>query len=351
MEGEQMNNYILSEQELQLLQGCEPEEVQMETIYKKYLFDVTKAHKEPEPILMKDDKTVLTLGNFSCISGQAKSRKSFLITAITGAFLCDCGYLGFEGTNHTGTVLYCDTEQSEGHVNRVVNRIYKIANIPTGERTDKLTILALREADPRTRRKLIEYAITKLKPTLVVIDGVSDLFENGVNDEREAIEIVSELMRITSEFNCHILTALHTNPGTAKVRGHAGSEVTRKAETVLQVSKDGENSLVESTHSRDKDIDKFAFFITSEGLPMQTEVQEKSPSKEALINGFLKILPYPDSTTHTELTQRVMNEFGVKTPMAKRKIAQALNYKIIAKAETGLYHLIKAECTEQNIYF
>ena len=65
-------------------------------------------------------------------------------------------------------------------------------------------------------------------------------------------------------------TVLHLNKGDDNTRGHVGSELNNKAETVLQISKNMENgniSEVRAMHIRDKEFTPFAFEIGKDSLP------------------------------------------------------------------------------------
>lgn len=97
----------------------------------QYWLDLSVSIPEPEPLIRQGDVTMCTKGNFSCVTGQAKSRKTFLISAMVGAFLCPDEYLGMNGTTDTGTVLYIDTEQAIPHVHRIIRRIVTIPNPPS----------------------------------------------------------------------------------------------------------------------------------------------------------------------------------------------------------------------------
>ena len=121
---------------------------------------------------------------------------------------------------------------------------------------------------------MVEYAIENT-PNLgfVVIDGIRDLI-TSINDEAEASNIASKLLKWTEEFNIHIVVVLHENPGSDKARGHIGTELMNKAETViaLQVDKYDENvSIVSAGFCRNKAFKPFAFTITDEGLPEMIE--------------------------------------------------------------------------------
>mgnify|MGYP000993534520 FL=1 len=211
-----------------------------------------------------------THGNFSMVKGKAKSKKSFFINmaiaAAVGKGLLQ-NKLRSPVKDDFNQVLYFDTEQSKYHVQKAVKRI--CSQIGVGIPSN-LNTYGLRKSSPSERLKLVEYAIENT-PSLgfVVIDGIRDLI-TSINDEAEASNIASNLLKWTEEFNIHIIVVLHENPGSDKARGHIGTELMNKAETViaLQVDKYDESvSIVSAGFCRNKAFKPFAFTITDEGLP------------------------------------------------------------------------------------
>lgn len=211
-----------------------------------------------------------THGNFSLVKGKAKSKKSFFINmaiaAAVGKGLLQNKLRSLlkDGFNQ---VLYFDTEQSKYHVQRAVKRICTQIDVDI---PNNLNTYGLRKSSPSERLKLAEYAIENT-PSLgfVVIDGIRDLI-TSINDEAEASNIASKLLKWTEEYNIHIVVVLHENPGSDKARGHIGTELMNKAETViaLQVDKYDESvSSVSAGFCRNKAFKPFAFTITDEGLP------------------------------------------------------------------------------------
>ena len=81
------------------------------------------------------------------------------------------------------------------------------------------------------------------------------------------------------------MVVLHENPGSDKARGHIGTELTNKAETVItvQVDKyDDDVSIVSAGFCRNKSFKPFAFTITDEDLPKIIEdydIQMKAKKK------------------------------------------------------------------------
>src|SRR5688572_8152981 len=86
---------------------------------KKALIDPTIETVESPMIASIGHTPIATLGNFSCIIGKAKSKKTFLITIIVAAFLK--GAIDFiQAHRSTGKsrIIWFDTEQSRNHVVR-----------------------------------------------------------------------------------------------------------------------------------------------------------------------------------------------------------------------------------------
>ena len=179
-------------------------------------------------------------------------------------------------------VLYFDTEQSKYHVQKAVKRICRQINV---SEPSNLYTYGLRKLSPSERLKLIEYAIEN-NPNLgfVVIDGIRDLI-TSINDEAEASNMASKLLKWTEEQNIHIIVVLHENPGSDKARGHIGTELTNKAETVIALEVDKYNdsvSIVNAGFCRNKSFESFAFEIDKDGLPQIIEdyvIQSKAIKK------------------------------------------------------------------------
>lgn len=236
---------------------------------------VTDKILQPKPAWVQtnsSDESILgTLGNFSLVIGKAKSKKSFFIniaiSAVTGKDLL----LGqFRGclAHDKRTVLYFDTEQGKYHVQLALKRICAQINLIEPE---NLKVYGLRPYEPLERLKMIEYAITHTENLgFVVIDGIKDLV-TSINDEEQATMIASKLLKWTDEREIHILTVLHQNKSDNNARGHIGTELINKAETVLSVTKnenDNAISVVEPQQCRNKEPEPFAFEINNEGIPI-----------------------------------------------------------------------------------
>lgn len=254
-----------------------------------YEIRLDKALVEPKPILARGKAVIGSEGNLSAIVGEAKSKKSFLCTAMVGDMLSlalpPTSTNGFN--NRAAKVLWVDTEQSELHVRKIARRLSALTGWADSEKLHPfLKLYALREEPPKERLRLLLQAIEAWQPKLIVIDGIADL-QHNTNDLEESERIITQLMAISSLCRCHILCVLHTNPNSDKARGHVGSALQRKAETVLYVHKVGEKSVVEPQFCRNEPFERFAFVVSNEqlaeGLPcpasLPTEGEQRSDNE------------------------------------------------------------------------
>lgn len=290
--------------------------------------DLSERLEEPVPVVTLDSMTVCSEGNLSAVVGEAKSKKTFLCSALVGGLLSAAGYMGFGPADKR--VLWIDTEQSEAHIHRVIRRTHIIACLDCTENDPHLRVLGLREQDPRERAQVAFDAIELYRPDLVVIDGVADLQYN-TNDLEESERIITQLMRLSSHYRTHILCVLHTNPGSDKARGHVGSALQRKAETVFYVHRVGQTSLVEPQFCRNEPFERFAFRIDDEGLPVLCE----PPASAENVCVRLLQEEFGGAVERAVLTQRIVAAEGCTTNSARVKITRALKRGLLRSSDDG----------------
>ena len=269
--------------------------------------------------------TIGTLGNFSLLTGKAKSRKSFLISAVTSAVLSnDLIHGKYKGQlpEEQSDVVYFDTEQGKYHVQQAQKRICRQAKI---DKPKNLHIYHLRALKPSERLKVIEAVIyANDNIGFVVIDGIRDLV-TSINDEAKATEISSKLLKWSEELNIHIVVVLHQNKGNAFARGHLGTELINKAELVLSVTKQNGNediSVVKPEYSRGIQPESFAFTII-DGLPSAVDnfvekTANSSSSKQKLAhlqnedkNKLLKeVFSHENGFKYSELVKQIKRSYS-----------------------------------------
>ena len=249
-------------------------------IFQEAFVDVTKKIEHP-PIAISIGThssgtqtfptSFATYGNFSCIIGASKSRKTFLKSLLTSVFI------GGQANAYTSNIIShrerdmyvidIDTEQSEYHSQKVFQRVCRMV----GSNYPFYKPFALRPYTFTQRVQFIEYLIyeSEFKDNigLMCIDGIADLISD-INDISKADEIIQKLMKWTHDKKMHIIANLHTNFDSKKARGHLGSFVLQKAETVAHVERGESNmSNVSFPYSRGYPIDDFKFSINQDGIP------------------------------------------------------------------------------------
>ncbi|UAB84354.1 AAA family ATPase [Zunongwangia sp. SCSIO 43204] len=235
---------------------------------------------EERPILWINNTGYGTKGNISIFIGKAKSKKSMLVSMFSAALIGCNSITGFEPGEDCSKGVIFDTEQSKRHCQLQYRRINKLHG---GEISSLLDYYMLRPYAPEERLKMIEKVIySNSDISFVVIDGVADLLSKGVNDEEEAIAVTNKLMKWSLERNIHIITILHQNKGDNNAKGHIGSQLVQKSETVLSVEKEATNpkiSTVSSPYSRGMEIEPFHFSINDQtGVPYIIEDYSKANS-------------------------------------------------------------------------
>ena len=280
-----------------------PEEDFLSDILSASQIRATDTYETPPQIIWIDNSTIATLGNFSASTGKAKSKKTFNVSAIVAASLAGKQVLNYRAHLPEGKrkILYVDTEQSRFHCHNVLERILRLAGLPTTTDSENLDFICLREYSPAIRIGVIDYALRQRKGYgLVIIDGIRDLMLD-INSTGESVEVINKMMEWSSKYDLHIHCVLHQNKGDNNVRGHIGTEMNNKAETVLVITKSTTNpdiSEVKAMHIREKEFKPFAFTVNEDGLP---EIVEHTPEKE---EGDKQ----PSRFTYQDLTSEQHNE-------------------------------------------
>ena len=283
-------------------------------LWKSIRLKVTDTYDVPPEILWVNGSTIGTLGNFSASTGKAKSKKTFNISAIVAAALTNDEVLHYSAClpPDKRKILYVDTEQSRYHCHKVMERILRLAGLPTDQDRDDFVFIVLREQTPDMRKRIIEYMLENMPDVgLLIIDGIRDLMYD-INSPSESTDLINLLMRWSSGYNLHIHTVLHLNKGDDNTRGHIGTELNNKAETVLQITKSTQDGNISEVKAA-----PFAFRINDSALP-------------EVVDGYVFQQPKQEkSFPLTELTEQqhrtaLENGFGKRTVQGYSNVIQAL---------------------------
>lgn len=232
-------------------------------------------------------------GGVSVIQAQKKAGKTAFLEGKCAALLSeghDGDFLGWSCDDSCdGVVLHFDCEQSASDHWDFCQRVAKRAQISPSD--PRWRSYCVNDWEPEGIIELIGAEVEFHRTTgikEVVIDGYGDLVKS-VNDETECNGIVRWLMGIAKEADAHVSGVLHLNPaaqgGWAKSRGHLGSQLERKAETIIQIERDEEKEISSAYTSASrkapinkKDAIRFAFDREKGGwalLPSKAEEKAK----------------------------------------------------------------------------
>lgn len=270
---------LINIEEIKLDKPIEEKEIDFNSLHDKYLVDLSEELK-PQPVAISIGESefkgnlypnpVCSYGDFSCIVGESKAKKSFLKSLLVARYIGGYsheyapeikGYLS-EGK----FIIDIDTEQGHYHSQKTFRRVGFM------EKTNSHLYkpFRLRPLSPNERLKFIDWIFNesqyKSNIGLLIIDGIADLIHD-INDIEESTKVVQKLMTWTEESNCHIITVLHLNPGSDKPKGHLGTFVMQKAESIIRVKReDSEVSSVTADYARNRAFDPFCIRINN-GLP------------------------------------------------------------------------------------
>jgi hypothetical protein len=212
-------------------------------------------HNKPEerkPLINVKDQSFLTYQNISTILSPPGAGKSSVCEAICSSLLNkDCDSLGIIVSDEVKRILFIDSERSEIDV----WKSYRNIGIRSQNREvspDKILLAGFREI-LRIKDKIecTESLLKMFTPQILVIDGIADFMHNS-NDLMESGELEIWIRSLTQKYNVSILLTIHPNKGTYTPRGHLGSELCRRSESVLAIKKEGVTRVLTSDFEHGK---------------------------------------------------------------------------------------------------
>lgn len=224
--------------------------------FTEYEINLSKKPKTYIPLVTFGKSVVMSRCSLSAITGKAKSRKSTLVSLLCQKYL----------TETNGKILIIDTEQAEYYVHKNAQRLHKMMGWRVDASNERFITLQFRGAATDKRFELFSKAVKHYRPDLIFLDGVRDLLKD-FNNINEVVSVVDELMRLTEDYKCHISCVLHENKGDNNMRGHLGTEIQNKAETVIGINYDQETSTAEPRYTRNIPFHSFEYGYNKDGIP------------------------------------------------------------------------------------
>lgn len=221
---------------------------ELEAYIAEHSFDRKKLPPEDSHILFVNGQPIGSRCNIVSITGKAKSRKTVVASAVaTACFIQDNPFLNFTAElAPEEVVLIIDTEQGYYHFYQSTVRIMNAAGYTEGQPRN-FHAVRTRDATRQYRTELTEYLIEKLRPAVVILDGVSDYVAN-INDQEEATDFSEKLLAWTDRYNLLLIAVIHTTKTTGYMTGALGTTLEKKSQTVIKVEKPEEEDQQQFSH-------------------------------------------------------------------------------------------------------
>ena len=252
-------------------------------------------------------------GELVGLTGKTKSGKTFISSILMTLCFREEVLTILRESPEPLHVLWYDTEQSDESTqdilkNRIVPMIGKGLSVEEfNSLTEELfnplnststvlsTSCALKPLNPyfnifnvrqdmwRERLPLLEAAIERFKPDLVIVDGIRDLI-NDINDGVLAQDTVERLMHLASGQHCCIACILHQNKSAEdkNLRGWIGTELTHKAFEVYECEKSEDRifSFCQKLTRKYDILDTLKYMVDEQGIPQLASIEQVLESEQ-----------------------------------------------------------------------
>jgi RecA-family ATPase len=199
---------------------------------------------QPRDVLVEG---VLRVNEVALLIGAAKANKTWIGIDLALAITEGGRFMGALNCPMAGDVLYLDAESSR----EMLAERFRLSRLNSPKEIGKLSILCQRGKSPETvsdALDIIAQGISQSQASLCIIDTLSAYFPiANENDNAEATNIMSRLVKVAEEYACALCIVHHTPKmsGTQRtvVDAAAGAGAyTRRADSIIAVrQEDGEN--------------------------------------------------------------------------------------------------------------
>lgn len=284
---------------------------------------VTDDIPRPIPIIKLGGATIASLSDVTTLTGKAKSRKSYFLSAVITAALNPEYYkdhLEVVLPKERDHIIWIDTEQSDFWSQQILKRVHW-SGVPEVLIDERIHYYNCRSLSTQEICAFLYFAIKThhVNSSLCIVDGSRDLVDS-INDEVEAKNLSRWLPEMAKKYVMNITNIIHQNPGGqdgSKVRGTLGTELMNKSEFIIEIKKHPEEkniSTVAPMMSRDIEADEQCFMI-EDGVLQFTDAPVNSTEKKGK---FLYELAIHDLKNITK------DAFRLKTSLSQAKLKVSL---------------------------
>lgn len=311
---------------------------------------ITDSTDIPEQVekIKSHGETIATNGDLIAFSGGVKTGKSstqdpFMAAAITLDGIINDPIEGVEIIPNVNSeaVIHIDTEQSRSKHKQKVKAIIKRARLkscPDNFLSYNLKQLNLDEYRPTTTNILKAAAKKFGKIYMIVVDGIADYISDPNNTE-ESNSIVKYFEQIAIEYDCPVLVIIHTNPGGDKERGNLGSQIIRKAASVLSVKVEGDITYLEPKYLRNAGRGKVPTILftydTDKGYHVCCGTKKDSSSKPSIKNKLQDavdiIFAPPKALGYTKIIDELMQYYECSQRTAVTRWKEIQSFELVTQ--------------------
>lgn len=322
---------------------------------------------EQEYLFRLHDKPCFPLGELVGVTGKQKSGKTFF-SSILITIAMRGRLMGMRRIRDTiPRVMWIDTEQSRQSTQKILkNRVMRMIlcdNHTINDIERHIDVFNLRADNWDERLALVETAVRRHCPELVIFDGIRDCI-NDINDQVLSENIISRLTQLASGMQfqngqpmpvsiwppCCIVCVLHENksPDDNTLRGAIGTELGNKAFEVYEVTKDMNTQIFKAQQRETREYtitEPLEFVVNDHGLPQllnESDIQEPilpevTPTEfTVLCNIFRSIIPEGGEVRANTMRSMMDDMFGFKSNRRRDEyIEQAVALKIISRRQAS----------------
>ena len=314
-------------------------------------FDPLVEPPELRAVYRIGNTVVSTPGNLLTITAQSKTGKtSFfgaMIASVIGPTDSNGDTLTVQSSNpNSWALVHFDYEQSKRDHWKLFEQVKRRAGIkefPPWLISHNFTGVA-----PRDCVSALELMLEDAKAQFggihsVLLDGYADLV-GDVNDAGESNLLVSQLHAWAGKYDCHVAGILHFNPNSEKARGHLGSQLERKSESNLTLTKDGDITVLYSEKQRGAPIfkangprfrwdDDKGMHVTCENIATAREAEQKERQRCARDDVFGE----RPAMRYSDLIVAIRDGLKVSEATAERRLSTWRKLGLVEKQAAGLW--------------
>ena len=299
-----------------------------------------------EYALEVDGKGIFALRDIHAVKAKQKAGKTTALKVMMAALLTD-EMFRVKSLLEKPRIVFFDTEQSRTDTKLILEDVAQMTELGPELIDAQVSLHSLRRIDQEQLLPLLEVVLEDEKPQVVMLDGIVE-FVASFNDETESKRLIKELLKLSDQHNCAIISVLHTNKADEdhNMRGHLGTMLAQKSATVLECVKEKGSSVitVKCSEARHEEMPEWSITFDGEGhiidadeqrrlLHEQRRAEQQQRRLEALdkekqerLEKCLRILADKGGVvSRKQLTEILVNVLERKRPTVSTYISEWLN--------------------------